>query len=94
MVTNKQIDSPPDKRRRLSYINFFEVVKLFPEEKTEVLCKLADLSDITPSKVYSIVPSATTKQICQFLQLAEDSYAKDKVEMTTVIGTARKVNKF
>ena len=68
-----------DKRPRRSYLNFTKVVEIFPDKSTDVLCKVAELQDFKPSKVYSLIPSATAKQICLFLELAEGSCQKNKI---------------
>ena len=57
---------PQSKRRRRSYINFTKVAEIFPDVTTDVLCQVAELEDVTPSAVYSLVPSATSKQILFF----------------------------
>ena len=68
-------------------------MKLFPDENTDVLCKLAEMEDFTPSKVYSLVPSAKAKQISLFLELAEKAFVKDSGEMRAASGMAIKVDK-
>ena len=36
-----------------------------------LLCKLAEMSDISPSRVLELVPGASPDQLAQFLKIAE-----------------------
>ena len=47
------------KRRRKTYVYFVKVFEIFPGMDTDVLCKLAELDDIVPSKVRGLVPEAS-----------------------------------
>ena len=66
------------KQRRITYLNFAKVFEIFPELNTDILCKLAELRDIRPSRVRGIVPDASAVQIAAFLQLAEDTATSRK----------------
>ena len=49
------------------------MTEIFPEQKTDVHCKLSELDNIRPSKVLELVPGASSAQIGDFLQLAEST---------------------
>ena len=50
----------------------------FPEAETKVLCQLAEMTEISPSKVLEIVPGATAAQIAGFLRIAEAQIDEEK----------------
>ena len=58
-----------NKRMGGNYLNFKEVFSIFPDVNLAVLCKLSELRDISPTKILSLVPSATKQQMSMFLQL-------------------------
>ena len=75
-------DSPilarePKKRRRTSYLDFARVATTFPNVDTRVLCQLAELVDIRPSKVLDLVPEASATQIGAFMRIAQESINKE-----------------
>ena len=67
----------PKKRRRSSYLDFTRVAKPFPNVDTRVLCQLAELVDVHPSKVLDLVPEASATQIGAFMRIAEESINKE-----------------
>lgn len=62
-----------NKRRGGNYLNFKKVSSIFPKANLAVLCKLCEMRDLSPTKVFSMVPSASVEQMCRFLQLSEES---------------------
>ena len=63
--------------KRRVHLNFKKVSAIFPKANLAVLCKLCELRDLSPTKVFSMVPSATVEQMCSFLQLSEYSSGSD-----------------
>ena len=59
------------KRKRAVYLDFTKVKETFPELGSAILCKLAEMTNISPSRVLEIVPGATPDQLAQFLKIAE-----------------------
>ena len=59
------------RRKRAVYLDFTKVKETFPELGSALLCKLAEMTDISPSRVLELVPEATPNQLVQFLRIAE-----------------------
>ena len=66
------------KRRRSRHLNSSKVAGIFPEATAAVVCRLAEMVEIAPSKVMEVVPDASTAQIGDFLQIAETSMEKER----------------
>ena len=52
-------------------MDFSKVQETFPELGSDLLCKLAEMIDISPSRVLELVPGASPDQLAQFLKIAE-----------------------
>ena len=52
-------------------MDFTKVQETFPELGSRLLCKLAEIVEISPSKVLELVPEAAPSQIAKFLSIAE-----------------------
>ena len=65
------------KRRRRSYLDMEKVSDLFPDANVALVCKLCEMREVSPSKVYSLVPSASLQQMSRFLKLYEVSIGTD-----------------
>ena len=65
------------KRRRKSYIPLPVVLGIFPDVTPAILCDLADMNTVSPSRVLAIVPTATVSQLCDFCKLEEYLQAPD-----------------
>ena len=61
-------------------MNFGKVFEIFPGLNTEVLCQLAELTEMLPSKVRELAPEASAVQIAAFMNLAEDARQQQKKE--------------
>ena len=61
-------------------MNFGKVFEIFPGASTEVLCQLAELRDLLPSKVKELGPEASALQIAAFMNLAEEARQQRKKE--------------
>ena len=59
------------RRKRAVYLDFTKVKETFPELGSALLCKLAEMTNISPSRVLELVPGATPDQLAQFLKIAE-----------------------
>ena len=59
------------RRKRAVYLDFTKVKETFPELGSALLCKLAEMTNISPSRVLELVPGATPDQLAQFLKMAE-----------------------
>ena len=53
------------------YLDFAKVRETFPNLGSGLLCKLAEMIDISPSKVLQLVPDASPDQLSRFLKIAE-----------------------
>ena len=54
------------KRRRRSYIDPSLILQAFPQIEPDVLCKLSELKQVTPSEVLALVPNASSEDIADF----------------------------
>ena len=66
------------KRSRKTCLNFGKVFEIFPGKDTKVLCQLAELSELLPSRVRALVPEASAVQITAFMNLVEDTRRQRK----------------
>ena len=70
---NSSVPLLGNKLQRHFYFNFEKVYEIFPETPIDVVCQISELRDFSPSKLLSLVPSATGKQISSSLKLVEIS---------------------
>ena len=60
---------PSDVAETQLYLQPSKVAEIFPNLGPKVICQLAEMVSFTPVEVQSLVPEATTKQICLFFDL-------------------------
>ena len=86
-------DRATSKRRRKGYLPLSKVAKIFPDMEPKLLCQLAEMVSFTPLEVLAVVPEATSKQLCKFFDLVDQTkqaptsdggceVKKDKTEAT------------
>ena len=62
---------PSELAERQLYLQPSKVAEIFPNLGPKVICQLAEMVSYTPVEVQSLVPEATTKQICRFFDLVK-----------------------
>ena len=66
-------DRARPKRRRTGYLQLSKVAEIFPKLEPKLLCQVAEMVSVTPLEVLSLIPEATTEQLCKFFDLIEKS---------------------
>ena len=66
-------DRARSKRRGTGYLQLSKVAKIFPNMEPKLLCQVAEMVSVTPLEVLSLIPEATTEQLCKFFDLIEKS---------------------
>ena len=62
---------PSEVAERQLYLQPANLAEIFPNLGPKVICQLAEMVSFTPVEVQSLVPKATTKQICLFFDLVK-----------------------
>ena len=66
-------DRARSKRRRTGFLQLSKVARIFPNMEPKLLCQLAEMVSVTPLEVLSLIPEATTEQLCKFFDMIEKS---------------------
>ena len=71
---------PKPKRRRGTYLPPRKVSIIFPSVKSEILCRLAQLTSSKPIDVLQLVPKASTHQLCAFDDLIDATFPAESAK--------------